>query len=123
MRHWPRRSSRPRTPATRPAVWSTSRDDVIFSEYDCQTFDGIIVNPIMEGGYILEPLRDRIVGRIAQKDIYDPVTGDQLVAQDQELSDDLANSIQEAVHRAVSRSAPSPFATDTTSAMGAATGP
>ena len=70
--------------------------DVIITEQDCQTFDGIIVTPIMEGGDILEPLRDRIVGRVAQEDIYDPLTGDQLVSQNEELTDELANAIQEA---------------------------
>jgi DNA-directed RNA polymerase subunit beta' len=70
--------------------------DVIITEQDCQTFDGIVVTPIMEGGDILEPLRDRIVGRISQEDVYDPLTGEQLLAQNQELSDELANAIQEA---------------------------
>src|SRR5205809_1082549 len=70
--------------------------DVIVTEEDCQTFEGITVTPIMEGGDILEPLRDRIVGRVAQEDVYDPLTGDRLVAQNEELTDDLANAIQEA---------------------------
>src|SRR5438309_184354 len=70
--------------------------DVIVTEEDCQTFDGITVTPIMEGGDILEPLRDRIVGRVAQEDVYDPLTGDQLVAQNDDISDDLANAVQEA---------------------------
>jgi len=46
--------------------------DVIITEQDCDTFEGITVNPIMEGGDIFEPLRDRIVGRMAQEDVYDP---------------------------------------------------
>jgi DNA-directed RNA polymerase subunit beta' len=70
--------------------------DVIVTEQDCNTFDGIIVTPIMEGGDILEPLRDRIVGRVSQEDIYDPLTGDILVSQNDEITDELANSIQEA---------------------------
>ncbi len=70
--------------------------DVIVTEEDCQTFDGITVTPIMEGGDILEPLRDRIVGRVAQEDVYDPLTGDLLVSQNDEISEDLANAIQEA---------------------------
>ena len=70
--------------------------DVIVTEQDCQTFDGIVVTPIMEGGDILEPLRDRIVGRVSQEDIYDPLTGDILVSQNDEITDELANSIQEA---------------------------
>jgi len=70
--------------------------DVIITEQDCQTPDGISVTPIMEGGDILEPLRDRIGGRVAQEDIYDPLTGDQIIGQNEELSEDLANAIQEA---------------------------
>src|ERR1044071_9831417 len=70
--------------------------DVIITEQDCQTFDGITVTPIMEGGDILEPMRDRIVGRVAQEDIYDPLTGDVLVRQNDEITEELANAIQEA---------------------------
>ena len=53
--------------------------DVIVTEEDCQTFDGIVVTSIMEGGDILEPLRDRVVGRVSQEDVYDPLTGEQIV--------------------------------------------
>src|SRR5437660_5620340 len=70
--------------------------DVIVTEQDCQTFDGIVVSAIMEGGDILEPLRDRIVGRTAQEDVYDPLTGDKLISQNDEITDELANSIHEA---------------------------
>src|SRR5256886_3692439 len=39
--------------------------DVIITEDDCGTSDGIYVEPIIESGEIIEPLRDRIVGRVA----------------------------------------------------------
>ena len=39
--------------------------DVIINEPDCGTIDGIYVSAIMEGGEILEALRDRIVGRVS----------------------------------------------------------
>jgi DNA-directed RNA polymerase subunit beta' len=68
--------------------------DVIINEFDCGTIDGIYVTAIMEGGEILEPLRDRIVGRVCQEEIYDPMTGDLLVEIGGEISEDLANSIQ-----------------------------
>jgi DNA-directed RNA polymerase subunit beta' len=70
--------------------------DVIVTEQDCHTFDGITVSAITEGGDILEPLRDRIVGRVAQEDVFDPLTGGKLVSQNDEISEDLANEIQEA---------------------------
>src|SRR3954462_648334 len=37
--------------------------DVIVSEQDCGTLDGIYVGSIVEAGNIIEPLRDRIIGR------------------------------------------------------------
>ncbi|MEM9407532.1 MAG: DNA-directed RNA polymerase subunit beta' [Acidobacteriota bacterium] len=70
--------------------------DVIVNEIDCGTLNGIYVTAIMEGGDILEPLRDRIVGRVSQDDIFDPMNGDQLLEVGQEISEEVANSIQEA---------------------------
>ncbi len=70
--------------------------DVIISEEDCGTIDGIFVGAIMEGGDILEPLRDRVVGRVAQEEIYDPLTGELLVEIGQEVTEDIAASIQAA---------------------------
>jgi DNA-directed RNA polymerase subunit beta' len=45
----------------------------------------------MEGGDILEPLRDRIVGRVSQEEIYDPMTGELLVTVGQEITEEIAN--------------------------------
>src|SRR5471032_323859 len=70
--------------------------DVIVTEQDCNTFDGIGVGAIMEGGDILEPLRDRVVGRVAQEDVYDPLTGKTIVSQNEEITEDLGNEMQEA---------------------------
>ncbi|MBZ0114650.1 MAG: DNA-directed RNA polymerase subunit beta' [Thermoanaerobaculia bacterium] len=70
--------------------------DVIISEQDCGTIDGIFVGAIMEGGDILEALRDRVVGRVAQEEIYDPLTGELLVEIGQEITEDIAASIQAA---------------------------
>jgi DNA-directed RNA polymerase subunit beta' len=70
--------------------------DVIINVVDCGTIDGITVSAIMEGGEILEPLRDRIVGRVAQEDIYDPMTGEVIVEVGQEITDFLGNAVQAA---------------------------
>src|SRR5215218_1892172 len=37
--------------------------DVIVSEHDCGTLRGVWVEPIVESGEVIEPLRDRIIGR------------------------------------------------------------
>ncbi|MBW3563140.1 MAG: DNA-directed RNA polymerase subunit beta' [Acidobacteria bacterium] len=70
--------------------------DVIVTNGDCDTIDGITVQAIMEGGDILEPLRDRIVGRVAQEDLHDPLTTELIVGQNEEVTEELANQIQEA---------------------------
>jgi DNA-directed RNA polymerase subunit beta' len=70
--------------------------DVIINEEDCCTIDGIIVTAIMEGGEILEPLRDRIVGRVSQEDIYDPMTGELILEVGQEITEVLGTAVQAA---------------------------
>ncbi|MCY3927898.1 MAG: DNA-directed RNA polymerase subunit beta', partial [Acidobacteria bacterium] len=70
--------------------------DVIVTEHDCGTIDGIVVGAIMEGGDILEPLRDRLVGRVSQEDIFDPMTGDQLLTVGDSITEKMANGIQAA---------------------------
>jgi DNA-directed RNA polymerase subunit beta' len=70
--------------------------DVIVIEEDCSTSDGITVSAIMEGGDTLEPLRDRIVGRVAQEDIYDPLSEEKILGIGEEITEDLASLVQEA---------------------------
>jgi DNA-directed RNA polymerase subunit beta' len=70
--------------------------DVIITEEDCGTIDGIFVTAIMEGGDILEPLRDRIVGRVGQEDVYDPTSGELLVSVGDEVTEKVANAVQSA---------------------------
>ncbi len=69
--------------------------DVIVSENDCGTSEGIYVEPIIESGEIIEPLRDRIVGRVALEDQKD-YEGNVIVAINQEITEDLAAAIQAA---------------------------
>ena len=69
--------------------------DVIISEIDCGTADGIFVEPITEAGVEVEPLRDRIVGRVSLDKIKD-YEGNIIVDVNQEISEELANSVQAA---------------------------
>ena len=69
--------------------------DVIISEYDCGTVDGIYVSGIVEAGEIIEPLRDRIVGRVSLEKIKD-YEGQVVVDINQEITEDLAGAIQAA---------------------------
>jgi DNA-directed RNA polymerase subunit beta' len=69
--------------------------DVIISEVDCGTADGIYVEPIIEAGVEVEPLRDRVVGRVSLEKIKD-YEGNVIVDVNQEITEELANAIQEA---------------------------
>ncbi len=69
--------------------------DVIVSEFDCGTLDGIYVEPIVEAGEVVEPLRDRIVGRVSLEQIKD-YEGNVIVDVNQEINEDLAAAIQAA---------------------------
>src|SRR4051794_1922302 len=69
--------------------------DVIISENDCGTTEGIFVEPIIESGEIIEPLRDRIVGRMPLEDQKD-YEGNVIVAVNEEITEDLAGAIQAA---------------------------
>ncbi len=69
--------------------------DVIVTEFDCSTTGGIHVEPIVESGEIIEPLRDRIVGRVALDDVLD-YDQNVLVRANQEITEELAESIQAA---------------------------
>jgi DNA-directed RNA polymerase subunit beta' len=70
--------------------------DVIVTEPDCGTIDGITVTAIMEGGDILEPLRDRIVGRVSQEQVHDPTSADKLVGIGETITEKIAGAIQAA---------------------------
>ncbi|HVQ64331.1 MAG TPA: DNA-directed RNA polymerase subunit beta', partial [Terriglobia bacterium] len=69
--------------------------DVIISENDCGTVDGIFVGSIVESGEIIEPLRDRIIGRVSLEKIKD-YEGRAIVDVNEEITEDLAGSIQSA---------------------------
>ena len=67
--------------------------DVIINEADCGTTDGIYVEPIVESGEIIEPLRDRIVGRVSCEEIKD-YEGNTVVQVSQEITEPLAAGIE-----------------------------
>jgi DNA-directed RNA polymerase subunit beta' len=70
--------------------------DAIITEQDCGTFDGILVSSLTEGGEVIEPLGDRILGRTALEDVLDPVTDEILVEANQEIDESLVKKIEDA---------------------------
>src|SRR5574341_1056962 len=70
--------------------------DVIINEIDCGTSDGIIVSALVEGGEVIQPIEERVLGRLAAEDIRDPVTGEIIVSFNEEIDEDRTKSIVEA---------------------------
>jgi len=69
--------------------------DVIITESDCGTSEGIYVTPIIEAGEIIEPLRDRIIGRVTTEE-YKDQDGKVIIGSNHEIDEQLATEIQAA---------------------------
>jgi DNA-directed RNA polymerase subunit beta' len=75
--------------------------DMIVTMDDCGTMDGITVSPIVESGEIIEPLKDRLLGRVTLDDITDPFSADPLkpevlVEANTEITEELAEKVEAA---------------------------
>ena len=74
--------------------------DVIVREQDCGTEDAITVRAIKEftgdSEAVIEPLWERLAGRVAAQDVVHPETGELLVAKGEMISDDAARAIEDA---------------------------
>ncbi|WP_102029402.1 DNA-directed RNA polymerase subunit beta' [Salirhabdus sp. Marseille-P4669] len=67
--------------------------DVIVREDDCGTDRGLEVSTIKEGDEIIEPLIDRLIGRVAFKKVTNPETGEVIVGRNELITEDLAKDI------------------------------
>src|SRR5260221_9230548 len=70
--------------------------DVIISEHDCGTLDGIEARAIVESGEVIEPLRDRIIGRTTLEKIVDPFTSEKIIDVNEIMDEELSSAIQDA---------------------------
>ncbi len=70
--------------------------DVIVREEDCESVEGIWVERIMEGSQLIEPLHQRIIGRVSLDTILHPETGEILVEENQMIDDDTGYAIERA---------------------------
>ncbi len=69
--------------------------DVIINEKDCNTILGIRIGDLKEGEEIIEPLRDRILGRVAVEDVFDPETGEVIVKASTLIDEEKADEISD----------------------------
>ncbi len=70
--------------------------DVVITEEDCGTLRGIAISALKDNEDIIEPLSDRIVGRMSLHDVYDPQSDELLIGAGEEVTHDAAHKIEEA---------------------------
>ena len=68
--------------------------DVIITEEDCGTPNGIEMKPIMDGDKVVTKLSDRVLGRTSLNDIVDPATGEILVHANEEFDEKACKRIE-----------------------------
>jgi len=69
--------------------------DVIVNEEDCGTLRGIQIAALKDNEEIIEPLSERILGRVSIHDVHDPVTGDLLIPAGEEITEEMATSVDD----------------------------
>ena len=62
--------------------------DLVVTEDDCGTVNGVAMRALVEGGEVIEALRDRILGRVAAVDVINPETQDVAVRANRTLLDE-----------------------------------
>ncbi|MBK7416609.1 MAG: DNA-directed RNA polymerase subunit beta' [Dechloromonas sp.] len=67
--------------------------DLVITEDDCGTKNGYPVKALVEGGEVIEPLRERILGRVTVDDLVDPETQETVVFAGTMLDEDLVDLI------------------------------
>lgn len=70
--------------------------NVIIAEDDCMSVDGIYVTSLVEGGEIIEPFEERILGRVTAEDVNDPLTGEVIVKASEEINETIVKNIIDA---------------------------
>ncbi|MEZ4577880.1 MAG: peptidylprolyl isomerase [Desulfobacterales bacterium] len=70
--------------------------DCSAAEYDCGTRQGIVVEALMEGGEVIQPLAERVLGRITLDDVLDPFTDEVLIKAGDEIDEAGVQKIDQA---------------------------
>jgi DNA-directed RNA polymerase subunit beta' len=70
--------------------------DCIIYEEDCGAKEGLTVRAVVEGGDVIAPLAERILGRTAVEDVIDPLSGSVLVQASQIIEEEACEAIERA---------------------------
>ena len=69
--------------------------DLVVTEEDCGTLRGLKVTALKDNEDIVEPLSERILGRVSVHDIYDPITEELICPANDEITEEIAKRIEE----------------------------
>jgi len=70
--------------------------DCVVTEHDCGTMMGVEVEPLIEGGEVIQRLGDRILGRVAAEDLIDPFTEEIIVAGGEDVDEEVVRRVEDA---------------------------
>ena len=65
--------------------------DMIVGMNDCGTKEGVLIGAMIERGEVIEKMGVRVLGRVVQGDLYDPVTNELICKSGAEITEDLVN--------------------------------
>lgn len=69
--------------------------DMIVSEEDCGTLRGLVVSALKDNDEVVEPLSERILGRVSVHDVYDPISEELIVPAGIEITEEIAKIVDE----------------------------
>ncbi len=55
--------------------------DLVINHIDCGTEEGLLMTPLIEGGDVVEPLRERVLGRVVARDVMNPLNQDEVAVE------------------------------------------
>ncbi|PSJ42387.1 DNA-directed RNA polymerase subunit beta' [Zobellella endophytica] len=62
--------------------------DLVITTDDCGTHEGLWMTPLIEGGDVVEPLRERVLGRVVAEDVIKPATEEEVLVARNTLLDE-----------------------------------
>jgi DNA-directed RNA polymerase subunit beta' len=75
--------------------------DVIITVEDCGTLRGLMASALKKNDEVVEPLYDRILGRVTLQDVYHPLTGELIITSGNEIKEEYAIKIENSPIEAV----------------------
>ena len=69
--------------------------DVMVTEYDCGTNEGVELTQLIEGGEVVSSVGTRALGRIVAEDVVDPLSGEKILSRNQEVDETAAKRIDD----------------------------